>query len=216
MHSARPLAVMGLAAFAPFAAASNPPAPAPVPAGAYTVDKAHTSLIFRVNHMGFSNYTARFTRIEAQLQFDPANLGAARVRVNIDPRSIEADNAPAGFMQTLAGKDWLDADRFPQMTFVSKTIELTGADSFQIHGELTLHGVTRPLTLEARYNGGYAGQPMDPHARVGFSAHGTLQRSEFGVSFGIPAPGTQLGVSDAIAVTLETEFNGPPLAAKAQ
>jgi polyisoprenoid-binding protein YceI len=166
--------------------------------------------------MGFSNYTARFTRIEAQLQFDPANIGAARVRVNIDPRSIEADNAPEGFMLTLAGKDWLDADRFPQMTFVSKTIELTGADSFQIHGELTLHGVTRPLTLEARYNGGYAGQPMDPHARVGFSAHGTLQRSEFGVSFGIPAPGTQLGVSDAIAVTLETEFNGPPLAAKAQ
>lgn len=184
---------------------------APVPKGAYTVDKAHTSLIFRVSHVGFSMYTGRFTGLDVKLDFDPENIAASRVNVTIDPRSIEADNAPAGFLQTLAGKDWLDADRFPQMTFRSKSVESTGAKTFRIRGELTLHGVTRPLALDARYNGGYAGHPFDPHARIGFSAHGTLKRSEFGVSYGIPAPGTTMGVGDQVEIAIETELSGPPL-----
>jgi polyisoprenoid-binding protein YceI len=185
------------------------PATAPVPAGAYTVDKLHTSLIFRVSHLGFSTYTGRFSRLDANLQFDPANLAASRVNVTIDPRSIEADNAPSGFLQTLAGKDWLDADRFPEMSFRSKSVEVTGANTFRLRGELTLHGVTRPIVLEARYNGGYASHPYEPNARVGFSAQGTFKRSEFGVSYGIPAPGTTMGVGDEVAVTLESEFSGP-------
>ncbi len=184
---------------------------APVPAGAYTVDKAHTSLIFRVNHLGFSTFTGRFTGVDANLQFDPGNLAASRVNVTIDPRSIETDNAPSGFLQSLAGKDWLDADRFPQMTFRTKSVEVTGPGTFRLDGELTLHGVTKPLALEARYNGGYAGHPFDPHARVGFSAQGSFRRSDFGVSYGIPAPGTSFGVGDEVAVTLESEFSGPPL-----
>src|SRR5688572_3738253 len=92
---------------------------APVPAGAYTVDKAHTSLVFRVDHLSFSRYTGRFTKVDAQLQFDPANPSKSSLKVTIDPRSIEADGAPAGFMATLAGKEWLDADKFPQMTYQS-------------------------------------------------------------------------------------------------
>jgi len=183
---------------------------APVPAGAYTVDKAHTSLIFRVNHLGFSMFTGRFTRLDANLQFDPAKLASSRVDVTIDPRSIETDNAPAGFLQTLAGKDWLDADRFPQMTFRTRSVAVTGPGTFRLNGELTLHGVTKPLVLDAHYNGGYAGHPYDPHARVGFSAHGSFKRSDFGVSCGVPAPGSSFGVGDEVAVTLESEFSGPP------
>jgi polyisoprenoid-binding protein YceI len=185
------------------------PSAAPVPAGEYTVDKAHTSLIFRVSHLGFSTYTGRFTSLDAKLDFDPRHLAASRVEVTIDPRSIQADNAPSGFLQTLAGKDWLDADRFPQMTFRTRAVELTGPETFRIHGELTLHGVTRPVDLDARYNGGYASHPYEPNARVGFSARGTFKRSDFGVSYGIPAPGTTMGVSDDVAVLLESEFTGP-------
>jgi len=70
--------------------------------------------------------------------------------------------------------------------------------------------VTRPLALEARYNGGYASHPYEPHARVGFSAQGKFKRSDFGVSYGIPAPGSIMGVSDEVQVTLESEFTGPP------
>ncbi len=212
MH--RTLLAAALVLAAPFARAVDGSAPAPVPAGAYTVDKAHTSLLFRVSHMGFSTYTGRFARIDAALQFDPAHLAASRVTVNIDPRSIAADNAPSGFLQMLAGEGWLDAEHYPELTFRSTSVEVTGPNTFRIHGELTLHGVTKPLILDARYNGGYAGHPMDPHARVGFSASGSLKRSDFGISFGIPAPGTTMGVGDEVNVVLETEFNGPALANK--
>jgi len=206
------IAVVALASYAPFAAALDQNAAAPVPKGAYQVDKLHTSLVFRVDHLGFSAYTGRFSRVDAALDFDPARIATSRVDVTIDPRSIEADNAPSAFLESLAGKDWLDAGRFPTMTFRSKTIEVTGTNTFRIHGDLTLHGVTRSIVLDARYNGGYASHPMEPKARIGFSATTTFKRSDFGVSKGIPAPGTTMGVGDEVQVVLETEFSGPPLA----
>ena len=215
MRFAALIAAFALAGAALASTASNetPAAStAPVPAGAYTIDKSHTSLIFLVSHLGFSTYTGRFTRIDAQLHFDPRNIPASRLNVNIDPRSIEADNAPSGFIDALAGKDWLDAERFPAMSFVSQSIERTGAETFRIRGELTMRGVTKPLALNARYNGGYAGHPLDPNARVGFSAIGALKRSDFGVSYGIPVPGTTFGVGDEVEIVIETEFSGPPLA----
>src|SRR5688500_10858075 len=199
-------------AYAPFAAALDKTAPAAVPAGAYQLDKSHASLLFRVSHIGFSNYTARFTRFDAQLEFDPSRLAASRVSATVDARSVAADNVPSSFLEMLVSKDWLNADDFPEMTFRSKSIEVTGANSFRINGDLTLHGVTRPIVLDARYNGGYASHPFEPRARIGFSAHGSFKRSDFGVTVGIPAPGTTMGVSDEVEVILESEFFGPPVA----
>jgi polyisoprenoid-binding protein YceI len=187
-----------------------PPSSAPVPTGVYKLDKAHTSLLFRVSHLTYSRYTARFTRYDAELQFDPANPAASKVKVEIDPKSIAADGAPDGFMATLAGPGWLDGDKYPQMTYRSTKVEPVGAKGLRISGELTLHGVTRPVTLNATYNGGYASHPFDPNARIGFSATGKLNRSDFGVSQGIPAAGSIMGVSDAVEIILEAEFTGPP------
>lgn len=206
------LAALALATCAPFAAALDQQAPA-VPKGHYEIDRSHTSLLFRVSHLGFSTYTGRFTRVDAKLDFDPARIAASRVNVTIDPGSIHADNVPSSFLDSLAGKDWLDAAKFPTMSFRSNSVEVTGTQTFRIHGDLTLHGVTRPIVLDARYNGGYASHPMEPRARIGFSAQGSFKRSDFGVSTGIPAPGTTMGVGDEVQVVLETEFTGPPLAA---
>jgi polyisoprenoid-binding protein YceI len=191
--------------------AAKPAAPAPtaVPAGAYTLDKAHASLLFRVDHLGFSNFTARFTRFEVQLQFDPANPAAAHVDVSIDPRSLDIDNAPAGFLDALRGTQWLDTEKFPQMSFRSTHVEVTGPRTMRVTGDFTLHGLTHPVMLEVTYNGGYAGHPMDPHARIGFSVHGSFKRSDFGIAYGIPPAGTTMGVSDAVQVIIESEFNGP-------
>jgi len=183
--------------------------PTPPPAGTYTQDKAHSSLILRVSHLGFSNFTARFTRFDIQLQLDPARLSQSQVAVRIDPTSIETDNAPTGFLDMLRGPQWLDAAQFPELTFRSTRVDSTGPGSLRIQGELTLHGVTRPVVLSGSFNGGYAGHPMDPHARVGFSAQGTLKRSDYGVSFAIPAPGSHFGVGDEIHVSIETELSGP-------
>jgi polyisoprenoid-binding protein YceI len=186
---------------------------APIPAGAYTLDKAHASLLFRVDHLGFSNYTGRFSNFDAKLQFDPAKPETSSVTVTIDPASLQVENPPEGFVKTLIGEQWLDAAKFPQMTFKSKKVTRSGKDELRIDGDMTFHGMTQPMTLMAKFNGGYAGHPFDPHARIGFSAKGSLKRSAFGVAYGIPAPGTTMGVSDAVEVIVEAEFSGPPLAA---
>lgn len=195
-------------------AAEAPPAETAVahtaPSGAYTLDKAHASLIVRVNHLGYSNFTARFEDWDANLNLDVATPENSSLTVSINPRSINADNPPPGFIDIMRGPEFLDAAQFPQIGFRSTRIERTGANTARIVGDLTLHGVTRPVTLEARFNGGYEGFNLDPNARIGFSARGTFNRSEFGMSHGIPAPGTTMGVSDAVEVIIETEFSGPP------
>ena len=203
-HAAAP------ASAAEAAATAKPPRPA-VPAGTYTLDKAHASLIFRVNHLGFSSFTGRFARVDATLQFDPARPAAARVEATIDPRSIETDNPPGNFLAMLQGADWLDAARYPEMKFHSTRVTPRGANKLRVRGDLTLHGTTRPVDLDVTYNGGYAGHPMDPQARIGFSARATLQRSAFGISLGIPEPGSRMGVGDTVELLLEAEFNGPPM-----
>lgn len=188
--------------------------PDDVPAGAYTIDKAHTSLVFRIDHMSFSNFTGRFTRVDANLQLDPANLRGSSVQVTVDPTSIASDNAPDGFLGLLTSAEWLNTAQFQDITFRSTNVEQTvnvekAISVLRITGDLTLHGVTRPIVLEATLNGGYAGHPMDPHARIGFSAHGTFKRSDFGVSIGLPPPGTTMGLGDDIDVVIETELSGP-------
>jgi polyisoprenoid-binding protein YceI len=191
------------------AASAATPTKIDVPAGAYTLDKAHSSLVFRVTHLGFSNYTARFKSFDAQLQFDPNNLPASSVTVSVDPKSLDVENPPAGFLDALIGKDWLDTAQFPELTLRSTSIESTSPNAMKITGDLSLHGVTKPIVLDATFNGGYAGHPMDPHARIGFSAHGTFKRSDFGMGYGVPAPGTTMGVGDDVHVAIETEFSGP-------
>jgi len=199
------------------ASGSMKPAATDVPAGVYRLDRAHASLIFRVSHLGFSNYTARFKRFDAELEFDPAQLEASRVTATVDARSIETDYpdpAALDFNAQLQNEQWLDTAQYPQIEFRSNSIQLTGPNTMRIDGELTLRGVTRPLTLQATFNGGYAGHPMDPHARIGFSARGSLKRSEFGMDFGIPSAEHPLGVGDEVEVLLELEFTGPPLSAQ--
>ncbi len=208
-----PAAQAAVPATAPAAAVE---APIDVPAGAYTIDPAHTSILFRVNHLGFSNWTARFKKATAQLQFDPNNLAASNVTVTVDAKSLETDFPDpkvVDFNAELLSENWLNGVKFPEITFRSISLEPTGARTMRINGELTLRGVTRPMVLDAKFNGGYRGHPMDPHARIGFSATGVLKRSEFGIAAGIPAPGTTMGVSDAVNVIVETELSGPAMAA---
>jgi polyisoprenoid-binding protein YceI len=195
-------------------AAEAPPPEAYVgdaPSGDYTLDKAHGSLIFRVSHIGFSHYTAQFMDFDASLHLDAANPAASSVTATIDPMSLMISTPPDGFLNLLLGDKWLEAAKFPQMIFRSTRIEMTGAKSARLTGDLSLRGVTKPVTLDVTFNGGYAGHPYEPRARIGFSAHGSLKRTDFGVSEGVPAPGSTIGVSDAVEIIIEAEFNGPPL-----
>ncbi|PIB91088.1 YceI family protein [Caulobacter sp. FWC2] len=196
---------------APAATAPKPPK-ADVPAGAYTLDKSHATLVFRVSHLGFSNYTAAFADFDAKLNFDQNNAAASTLEATINPRSLTLPAPPEGFLAELVGPQWLNTATYPVITFKSTKVETTGPDTGKVTGDLTLHGVTKPVVLDVTYNGGYPGHPMDPHARIGFSAKGAFKRSDFGIAYGVPAPGTTMGVSDEVLVTIEAEFSGPPLA----
>lgn len=184
-----------------------------LPAGVYKLEKSHASLIFRVNHLGFSNYTARFKRFDAELKFDPKKPAESQVTATIDPTSIETDYPDAkklNFNSVLQSKQWLGVVQFPRIKFRSTKVELTGKNTAKIIGELSLHGITKTVVLNAVFNGGYAGHVMDPSgARIGFSATGSLNRSDFGISFGIPDKDSNLGVGDKVEFTLEVEFTKP-------
>lgn len=199
-------------------AESDPPAimmpsDAALPAGTYALDPAHASLIFRVSHLGFSNFTARFTRFDAELAFNPDDPGAMQVSATIDPTSIETDYPDPDtydFNADLAGELWLDSAQFPTITFQSTQVELTGDNTALVTGDLDLHGVTHPVTLTVTFNGGYESHPLDPGgSRIGFSARGSLLRSDHGIAFGIPPEGTEIGVGDLVEVIIEAEFLRP-------
>lgn len=219
--------LLSVSACSPSAPAPETPAPAApaaaelaaaapdvskLPGGAYKIDPSHASLTFKVNHLGFAFYTAQFQDFTADLQLDPANPADASVKAEIDLSSLLLPHPPEGFKDELLGPDWLGAAQTPKMTFVSTGVTMTGPATADIVGDLTLKGVTQPVTLHATFNGGYEGHPQDPNARIGFSAHGSLKRSAFGVSLGIPAPGSTMGVFDDVEIAIEAEFTGPALA----
>lgn len=195
-----------LLASAPALAQDDLPPPGP---GDYILDRGHSRLLFRVNHLGFSNYTALFTTYDATLHFDPANPTAMTVTATIDIASLETHypDPALDFNAVLTGPEFLDVAAFPTATFTSTAVTLTGPDSANVTGDLTLHGVTRPVTLAATFNGGWGAMPMDTAgARIGFSATTQFNRSDFGVGFGVPEPGSEMGVSDQVDIIIEAEF----------
>ena len=165
-----------------------------------------------MSHLGFSEYTAFFRQIEATLAFDPARPEAMTLEAKVDPASVETlyPDPATDFNAILAGETFLNAAQYPDLTFRSTRIRQTGPREAAVTGDLTLHGVTRSVTFRVRYNGGYAGHPLDPGgARIGFSAEGALFRSDFGIGFGIPTPDNPLGVGDLVSLRIEAEFVNP-------
>lgn len=197
----------------PFAAMAQAPAMAKVsdlPAGVYTLEKSHASLTWKVSHLGLSNYTARFTEFDAQLTLDPKNPAAAKVEATINPLSVETDypnQAEKNFNKELAeGAQWFNGTKFPAMTFKSTKVEMTGERTANIMGDLTMLGLTKPVTLAATFNGGYTQKPFGAEgvAGIGFSATGTIKRSEWGFTTYVPA------IGDEVQLALEVEFESAP------
>lgn len=100
------------------------------------------------------------------------------------------------------------------MTYRSSSLEMMGANTARVPGLFTLKGVSKPAVLDVTFNGGYAGMAdFDPRARIGISARGTLNRSDFNMEYGLPPKGTHMGVGDSVEFVIEAEFSGPPLEA---
>jgi polyisoprenoid-binding protein YceI len=182
---------------APAAGAVKSTDPADLPAGHYALDKAHGSLIARISHMGFSRYTVRFNRMDAQFDYDPKAPAASRLEVTVEAASI--DTGSASFSKELAGSGWFDAAKYPTIVFSSKGVDLGDGQHGRIDGDLTLHGVTRPVSLDVTFNG--VGSGLIPGSlRTGFSATGVIKRSDFGMTR------YATWVGDEVSLQIEAEF----------
>jgi len=170
--------------------------PANVTPGSYTVEPAHTRVQFSVSHMGFTHWNGDFTGVSGTLSLDPKNIAASVVDISIPVASISNTNATID--AELKGSAWFDAEHFPTIRFVSTKVVKTGTNKALISGNLTFHGVTKPVVLTASFNG--AGiNPLDKHYTVGFEATATIKRSDFGVKTYIPllSDETKLHISAA-------------------
>lgn len=181
------------------------------PSGAYKLDKSHATFFLGVDHLGFSNYRMSFSEWDVSLNLDVAKPETSSVLATIDVKSLQLQGAPKGFKEELLGPNWLNAGKHPYISFKSTKILRSGLTAARVIGDLTMNGITKPVTIKVRFNGAYTGHPMDPAARVGFSGEGVFRRSDFGIAAGIPKPGTKMGVGDDVNFSFEAELNGPPM-----
>jgi polyisoprenoid-binding protein YceI len=198
--TSRRLALMAaLALIVPFNASAAPPTAADIPAGHYALDKRHASLIVRVLHMGVSLYTVRFDTLDASLDYDPAHPEAAKVEASVDPASLDVN---ADYSKTFA-EEFLSASKFPQITFVSTAMSKTGDAAGTMTGDLTLMGVTKPVTFNVTLVGtGHEVLPLPLGQRAaGFEATATIKRSDFGSTY------LNNLVGDEVQIQIEAEFD---------
>ena len=147
-------------------------------APAWRIDPAHTRVLFRVDHAGFSTALGLLPAIEGELRFDPDDWAGARVEVVVPlPRLLMGDDA---WREALLSRPWFDAGRHPQARFRSTRVEATGEGSARVHGLLTVRGEEKPVLLEVRLNK-LARNPVGFRRTVGFSASAVLDRRDFGM-----------------------------------
>jgi polyisoprenoid-binding protein YceI len=176
----------------------------PLTAGQWVLDKNHSSVLFVVRHLGLTNVRGRFDAFEATLDVG-SDLGEVTVTADIDLSSVDTGNADRD--AHLQSNDFFDTEQHPRMTFRSTSITGAGAD-YELAGELTINGVTKPVTLDVEFNGTEV-FPMDQSTHAGFSATGEIRRSAFGIDFGIIAGAEKLMLGDKIKIELDLQFVAP-------
>lgn len=177
--------------------------PAAVQAGSFKLDPSHSKITWSVTHFGFSTYVGQFASVNGTLKLDPKAPANDAVDVTVDTGSIGTLN-PA--LDThLKSKEFLDVAAFPIATFKATKVTVAGARTANIDGQLTLHGVTKPVVVHAVFNQGGA-NPLDKKYSLGFAGSAKIKRSEFGITAYVPA------VSDDVTLTIEAEFKAVPAA----
>jgi polyisoprenoid-binding protein YceI len=178
---------------------------------AYKIDPDHSNVGFSIRHF-FSKVPGHFKNYEGTIALDPKDLSKAKVDVSIDTGSI--DTGVEDRDKHLKSPDFFDAAKYPKMTFVSTEVIPKGPNHATVKGNLTLHGVTKPVALEADVLG-FSPDPWGGY-RGGFEAKTTLKRSDFGVSWNKAVEGGGMLLGDDVEVTLNIEAvrEAPPKAAE--
>jgi polyisoprenoid-binding protein YceI len=168
----------------------------------YTIDPAHSTAGFKVRHLMVSNVRGEFSGVSGTVVYDPADPRNSKIDARIDASTIHTRDEQRD--THLKSADFLDVEKFPAITFVSTKIDGAGSD-WKVTGDLTIHGVTRPVTLEVE---GLAPEAKDPwgNTKTGASASTKISRKDFGMEFNMVLETGGVMVGDEIAITLELEL----------
>ena len=169
---------------------------APAYADHYEFDKAHTHIVFYVNHLGFSDMLGQFTSYDGTFQFDQKKPETSAIDVTLKPDGIRTTSELLDHV--LQGENFFNTSQYPDIRFVSTSIKVTSANTGDVTGNLTMLGTTKPITLHVRFNKADY-QPVTNLYIAGFNAQTTLKRADFGMSYGIPM------VGDDVRVEISTE-----------
>lgn len=162
-------------------------------------DKAHSQLNFGVTHMSISEIDGTFGSVTAKITSASDDLTDAVVELNAEVASINTGNEQRN--THLKSPDFFDAVKYPNLTFKSTSFKKTGARTYEVAGDLTLHGVTRPVVLTATLNGTTV-NPQSKKTVAGFKVTGTIKRTDFGIATGFPSA----MLSDEVALNANAEF----------
>ena len=193
------------AAHGPLTTDSPSAARLPLTAGVWFLDASHACVDFKVRHLGLSNVRGRFNQLDATLVVGET-LAETRVDAAIQMSSVDTNQSIRD--THLLGTDFFSADQHPVTTFRSTEIRATSDGEYALAGELTLNGITRPVTLEVEFNG-VETLAVDGSTHAGFSAVTTVNRDDFGVDFNMPLGVDKVAIGKKVVVEFELQFVAP-------
>jgi len=160
--------------------------PATVQPGAYDVEPLHTRVLFSVSHLGFTTWYGEFTKVSGSLSLDPKSVGKSTLEIHIPVDTVSTTNAKLD--GELKDQPWFDAQQFPEIVFKADKVTAAGKGAAKVAGTLTLHGVTKPVVLDVKFNGAGT-NVLDKKYTVGFEVSGKIKRSDFGMKTYLPLIG---------------------------
>jgi polyisoprenoid-binding protein YceI len=190
------LAILALAGAAQAAPSGDPKQ---APTGSYSMDTRHSLVVFAIPHLAITDYYGRFDKVSGSLSFNSGAPEKSSVNVTIDMTSIDVPSKE--LIGELSGGNVFDDAKYPTATFKSTAVTRTGPNTGTITGDLTLHGVTKPVTLDATF-GGLTTDPFSGSDDIGFHATTTIKRTDFGIKGMV----WESVVGDDVKLTVEAMF----------
>lgn len=169
----------------------------------WILDPTHSELGFKIKHLMITNVTGFFKNFQVEAETEGADFSTARVKVTADMSSINTNNEQRD--AHLRNADFFEVEKYPELTFISTRVEKIDSDTFYLHGNLTMKGITKPLTLQVEYSGGVIKDPWG-NERTGFTVTGKIKRSEWGVSFNSVLETGGVGLGEEVKLNSEIQL----------
>ncbi|SJZ62496.1 YceI family protein [Sediminibacterium ginsengisoli] len=168
----------------------------------YKIDSAHSEITFKVKHLMITNVTGRFTAFDATMEADKEDFSDAKITFEADADSVSTNNEQRD--AHLKGEDFFAADKFPKLSFVSKSFTKLGEDEYKLTGDFTIRDVTKTIELDVEYGG----TMTDPwgNVKAGFEINGKINRKEFGLTWGAVTEAGGVVVSDDVKLHLSVQM----------